>query len=57
MTATGLDWTANAKCGFTLKCVRNMTRIYSQMHRTNKYSQTAQSFGQFGQMVECSFTN
>ena len=25
--------------GFTLKCVRDMTRTYSQMHRTDKYSQ------------------
>ena len=26
------------------------------MHRADKYSQTAQSFGQFGQIVECLFT-
>ena len=27
------------ECGFTLKSVRDMTRTYSQMHRTDKYSQ------------------
>ena len=27
------------ECGFTLKCVRDMIRTYSQMHRTDKYSQ------------------
>ena len=32
------------ECGFTLKRVRDMTRTY-------------RSFGQFGQMVECSFKN
>ena len=31
-----------------------MTRTHSQMHRKDKYS--AQSFGQFGRMVECPFT-
>ena len=47
------------ECGFTLERVRDMTRRYSQMHGTDKYrtQNTAQSFAQFGQMVECSFTN
>ena len=43
-----LDIQATIECGFTLKRVRDMIRTYSQMHRTNKYSNTAQSFGQFG---------
>ena len=28
-------------CGFTLKRIRDMIRTYSQMHRTDKYSQLA----------------
>ena len=27
------------ECGFTLKRVHDMIKIYSEMHRTNKYSQ------------------
>ena len=34
-----LDIQATIKCGFTLKRVRDMTRTYSQMHRTDKYSE------------------
>ena len=34
-----LDIQANIESGFTLKRVRDMTRTYSQMHRTDKYSQ------------------
>ena len=34
-----LDIQATIECGFTLKCVRDMTRTYSQMHRTDKYSE------------------
>ena len=34
-----LDIQATIECGFTLKRVRNMTRTYSQMHRTDKYSE------------------
>ena len=34
-----LDVQATIECGFTLKCVREMTRTYIQMHRTDKYSQ------------------
>ena len=34
-----LDIQENIRCGFTLKYVRDMITIYSQMHRTNKYSQ------------------
>ena len=30
---------ATIECGFTLKRVHDKTRIYSQMHRTDKYSQ------------------
>ena len=41
VTATGLlNIQANIECGFTLKCKRDMTRTYSQMHhRTDKYSE------------------
>ena len=39
VTATGLDIQATIECGFTLKRVRDMTRTYSQMHRTDKYSE------------------
>ena len=56
-----LDIQATIKCGFTLKRVGDMTRIYSQMHRTDRYSEHSSIIkkknGQFGQMVECSFTN
>ena len=31
-----LDIKAKKKCGFTLKHVQDMVRIYSQMHRTEK---------------------
>ena len=34
-----LDIQATIEYGFTLKRVRDMTRTYSQMHRTDKYSQ------------------
>ena len=34
-----LDIQANTECGFTLKRVRDMTRTYSQMHCTDKYSE------------------
>ena len=34
-----LDIQATIECGFTLKRVRDMTGTYSQMHRTDKYSQ------------------
>ena len=34
-----LDIQAIIECGFTLKRVRDMIRTYSQMHRTDKYSQ------------------
>ena len=36
VTATGLE---PIECGFTLKRVRDMTRTYSQKHRTDKYSE------------------
>ena len=52
-----LDIQATIECGFTLKRVRDMTKTYSQIHRTDKYQNTARSFGQFGQVVECSFKN
>ena len=40
VTATGfLDIQATIECGFTLKRVRDMIKAYSQMHRTDKYSQ------------------
>ena len=34
-----LDIQTTIECGFTLKRVRDMTRTYSQMHRTDKYSE------------------
>ena len=34
-----LDIQATIKCRFTLKRVRDMIKTYSQMHRTDKYSQ------------------
>ena len=34
-----LDIQATVECGFTLKLVRDMKKTYSQMHRTDKYSQ------------------
>ena len=34
-----------SECGFTLKCVRDMTRTYSQMHRTDKYSEHSSIIG------------
>ena len=34
-----LDLQAIRECGFTLKGVRDMTRTYSQMHCTDKYSE------------------
>ena len=34
-----LDIRATIECGSTLKRVRDMIRTYSQMHRTDKYSQ------------------
>ena len=52
-----LDILSNIEFGFTLKCVRDMTRTYSQIKRTDKYSQHSSIIGQFGQLVECSFTN
>ena len=53
-----LDIQTTIECGFTLKRVRDMTRVYSQMHRTDKYSEHSSIIkGQFGQMVECSFKN
>ena len=42
VTATGfefLDIQATTECGFSLKHVRDMIKTYSQMHRTDKYSQ------------------
>ena len=34
-----LDIQVSIECGFTLKRVRDMARTYSQMHRTDKYSE------------------
>ena len=34
-----LDIQATIECGFTLKRVRDMIITYSQMHRTDKFSQ------------------
>ena len=43
-----LDIQATIECGFTLKRVRDMIRTYSQMHRTDKYSQHSSIICQFG---------
>ena len=32
-------WGMRLEHGFTLKCIRDMIRTFSQMHRTDKYSQ------------------
>ena len=34
-----LDIQGTIECGFTLKCVHDMTRTYSQMRRTDKDSE------------------
>ena len=34
-----LDSQATIKGGFPLKCVRDIKKIYNQMHRTDKYSE------------------
>ena len=34
-----LDIKATIECGFTMKCVRDVTRTYSQMHATDKYTE------------------
>ena len=39
-----LDIQATIECGFTLKRVRDMTKTYSQIHHTNKYSQHSSIF-------------
>ena len=36
-----LDIQATIECGLTLKRVRDMIRTYSQMHRTDRYSQNS----------------
>ena len=36
---TFLDIQTTIECEFTLKCIRDMTRTYSQTHRTDKYSE------------------
>ena len=42
----------------TLNHLANLTRTYTQMHRTDKYSEHGSILkGQFAQMVECPFTN
>ena len=43
-----LDIDAAIECGFILKRISDMTRTYSQMYDVDKYSNKAQSFGQFG---------
>ena len=40
-----LDILSNIEFGFTLKCVRDMTRTYSQIKRTDKYSQHSSIIG------------
>ena len=39
MSKVFLDIQSTIKCGFTMKRVLEMTRAYSQMHRTDKYSE------------------
>ena len=45
------------ECRFTLRHVRDMTRSYSQMHRTDKYSQHSSIIWPVWLMVKCSFIN
>ena len=52
-----LDIQGTIECGLTLKRVRDMTRTYSQCTVRMSTQNTAQSFDQFDQIVECSFTN
>ena len=40
-----LDIQATIECRFTLKCVRDMIRTYSQMHRKINTHNTGRSFG------------
>ena len=47
MTASSkelLDIQATIQCEFTLKRIHDMIRTYSQMHRTDKYSQRSSIF-------------
>ena len=46
-----LDIQAATVCGFTLKCVHDMIRTYSQMHRTNKYSQQLNNSASLGKWL------
>ena len=41
------------ECRFTQKHIHDIVITYSQMHHTDSAHNTAQSFHQFGQMVEC----
>ena len=52
-----LDIQATIECGFTLTRVRDMRWIYSQMHRTDKYSEHSSIIWPVGQMVEYPFTD
>ena len=47
-----VDIQVTVKCRFTLKCVRDKIRIYSQTQNADRYS-----LAQFGEMVGCSFAN
>ena len=52
-----LDIQAMIERGFTLKCMRDTIRIYSQTHFTDSTHNPAQSFGQFGKLLSvCSQT-
>ena len=47
MTASSkelFDIQATIQCEFTLKRIHDMIRTYSQMHRTDKYSQRSSIF-------------
>ena len=45
---SSLTFRETIESGFTLKLIRDMIIINSQMHLTDKYSQRSQTFGQFG---------
>ena len=52
-----IDIQATIEPGFTLKRVRDMTRPYGQIHRTDKYPEHSSIISQVCQMEECLLTS
>ena len=50
-----LDIQATIECEFTLKRARDTTRTYSQMHRTDKYSQHSSTIWPVYKLSGCGF--